>query len=164
MKYLFSMLMLAFLICSCEPETSGTGKMIQEIKTDGSPSNASIIRNPISADGAVDTINVAKMVFDDFKHNFGTVKEGDIVKHVYKFTNEGNVPLVIADARSTCGCTVPKWPKDAIEPGGKGVISVRFDTKAKTEKQSKPITIRANTNPKETVLQLHGFVTPKPTN
>ena len=135
--------------------------MIKGIKTEGKHSNADIIRNPITLGDDVDTINVAKIVFDEMKFGFGTVNEGDIVEHVFKFKNKGKVPLIISDARSTCGCTVPKWPKDPIEPGSNGVISVKFDTKSKPNKQSKPITIRANTYPRETVLHLFGNVTPK---
>jgi len=68
---------------------------------------------------------------------------------------------LITRAKSTCGCTVPEWPEEPIAPGEEGVISVRFDTKNKSGKQGKPITIIANTYPKDTYLQLLGTVTPK---
>lgn len=160
MKYLFSVLILVFIF-GCTADEQRPGKLIQGIKTDGKQSNADIIRNPITLGEELDTINVAKIEFDDKRYNFGTVNEGDIVNHVFKFKNTGKVPLVISDARSTCGCTVPKWPKDPIEPGGNGEISVKFDTKSKPKNQSKPVTIRANTYPNETVLHVGGFVTPK---
>lgn len=160
----FGILILAtFLFISCTPDgqekPNNSKKVVQEIKVGNDIKD--IIRNPVNANDKLDTVNVAKMIFKDKRYNFGTVNEGDVVRHVYKFTNEGKVPLIISKAKSTCGCTIPKWPEEPIPPGGKGEISVRFDTKNKPERQGKPITIIANTYPRETRLQLQGFVTPK---
>lgn len=120
---------------------------------------ASIIRNPITADSEqIDTTRLAKLAFEETRHNFGTVEEGAIVNHEFAFTNEGTVPLIISDVRSTCGCTVADWPREPIEPGGSGVIPVRFDTKNKTGIQSKPVTITANTLPSKVNLFLNGRV------
>ena len=163
MRFLVLALLIAFLSFSCTGDTeqapAKSEKVVEEIKPGTSMKD--IIRNPVDADQTVDTTNVAKLVFENKRHDFGTVNEGDIVRHEYKFTNEGKVPLIITNAKATCGCTVPKWPTDAIPPGGSGSIEVRFDTKNKPNRQGKPITVTANTYPKETYLQLKGFVTPK---
>lgn len=120
---------------------------------------ASIIRNPITADTEqIDTSQLAKLAFDETRHNFGTVKEGAIVNHEFVFSNDGSVPLIISDVRSTCGCTVADWPREPIPPGGTGTIPVRFDTKKKVGVQSKPVTITANTLPAKTNLFLNGRV------
>lgn len=137
---------------------SQSEKSVQEIKADGPISNADIIRNPVTADGPIDTVNVAKMTFEETTFDFGQVKEGDIVKHTYKFMNTGKVPLVISDARSTCGCTVPTWPDQPIAPGEGGEIAVQFNTSNKGREQRKPITITANTYPATTIVHLKGFV------
>ncbi len=154
-----------FLIVSCGNESAFAEKnekdSVKAIKVDPDKSIAEIIRSPVNANEPVDTVNVAKMTFDEKRFDFGTIKEGEIVNHVYKFTNTGKVPLIISDARSTCGCTVPKWPKETIEPGESGKISVRFDSKGKKERQVKPITITANTYPNQTILQIKGTVIPK---
>ncbi len=152
---------LSILACSSEDQKSAASdeKQVQGIKVEGG-SISEIIRNPQTANKPVDTTNVAKMFFEEKRHDFGTVNEGDIVRHVYKFTNTGTVPLIINNAKSTCGCTVPEWPKDPIAPGKSGEISVRFDTKGKINQQGKPITIFANTYPNKTVLQLKGMVIP----
>ncbi len=155
--------MLCVGACQSDQKKSNQSKkLVQEIKADGKISNSDIIRNPITADGPLDTINVAKMSFLENKYEFGTVKEGDEVKHTFTFENTGKAPLLISDARSTCGCTVPKWPKTPIPPGGKGEINVVFKTKGKQNKQQKPVTISANTYPPQTVIYLSGIVTPKP--
>lgn len=157
---IFLFITLSSILCfGCQPEKKADMKRVEEIN--GVPNAADIIRNPISAKGNSDTTNVAKMVFEKTEFDFGTVNEGDKVKHTFKFKNEGLQPLLIGDARSTCGCTVPKWPKEAIAPGGTGKIDVVFNTTDKPDKQHKPITITANTFPSKTVLHLRGMVTPK---
>ena len=92
------------------------------------------------------------------KFEFGVVDEGEVVKHLFKFTNTGNEPLLISNCKGSCGCTVPTWPKQPIPPGGTGEIKVEFNTKGKPSKQSKRVTVTANTNPSETFLEVTGDV------
>lgn len=155
-------LVLAVFLFGCQQNRfSQSEKSVEEIKAEGPISNADIIRNPVSADAPTDTVNVAKMAFTETAFNFGEAQEGDVVKHTYQFTNTGKVPLIISDARSTCGCTVPTWPKEPIEPGTSGEISVEFNTKNKHREQKKPIIITANTYPARTTVYLEGFVHPE---
>lgn len=155
-------LLLAICLIACrDSQPTGTEKTVQEIKTAGPISNSDIIRNPVSAEGPVDTVNVARLTFDEARYDFGEVPEGEKVEHTYTFTNTGRVPLIISNARSTCGCTVPTWPKTPIAPGETGAITVAFDTSGKPNRQSKPVTITANTYPANTVVYLEGFVQAK---
>lgn len=159
---IFSFFSLLLLINACSKDSSAAGDdEFQSTAVDGVITNADLIRNPVSADGLVDTINVAKMTFTEVDYNFGSVETGDVVKKEFSFTNTGKVPLLIGDARSTCGCTVPDWPKEMIQPGESSVISVVFDTKNKSGRQVKPVTITANTYPVATKLRLIGEVTEK---
>jgi len=155
----FSILLL-FAACKEENKTKVQEKTVTEIKEQGEISNADIIRNPVSANSPTDTVNVAKIVFEEHVHEFGTVNEGDVVEHTFNFKNTGKIPLVISNARSTCGCTVPQWPKDPIEAGGSGNIKVKFDTKGKKGNQKKPVTITANTYPQKTIVHVQGQVNP----
>lgn len=157
---LFLVLIVGLTACQ-QNRFSGSEKSVEEIKAEGPISNADIIRNPVTEAGPLDTVNIAKMDFAEEVFNFGEVKEGDIVKHTYTFTNAGKVPLVISDATSTCGCTVPTWPKVPIEPGASGEISVEFNTKNKHREQKKPIIVTANTYPARTTVYLEGFVHPE---
>ncbi|MCC6817020.1 MAG: DUF1573 domain-containing protein [Saprospiraceae bacterium] len=104
--------------------------------------------------------------FEEMVHDFGEVMEGSMVKHQYKFKNTGNEPLVISDAKGSCGCTVPDWPREPVPPGGTGVINVQFDSKGKGsddgQKQSKRVTVTANTNPAQTYLTISGVVKKDP--
>lgn len=122
---------------------------------------SSIIRNPATANQPLDTVNVAKISFAEEEFNFGEVEEGEEVVHVFRFTNTGKVPLLITDARSTCGCTVPSYPREAIAPGAGGELKVVFNTLNKQEAQRKEVTITANTVPSQTKVALVGFVKPQ---
>ena len=84
------------------------------------------------------------MTFAETKHDFGNIKQGDIVEHVFKFKNTGNAPLVIKQVDVTCGCTTPEWPKEPIAPGKSGTIKAVFNSAGKMGQQNKVITVQSN--------------------
>lgn len=152
------------LLTACQPtNTNGSiGGSDSAARVDGQVSNADLVRNPVSGDGSIDTNQLARISFDQPSHDFGPVDEGAVLSHSFTFTNTGNIPLLIGDARSTCGCTVPDWPRSPIPPGGKGEILVKFDTNNKPGKQQKPVTITANTFPAQTQVFIRAEVDPSP--
>jgi hypothetical protein len=99
--------------------------------------------------------------FEEESFDFGKANEGDVVTHVFKFTNTGKEPLTIADAKGSCGCTVPTWPKESVAPGATGEIKVVFNTSGKPGQQSKRVTVTANTVPTDSFIEIKGMVTPK---
>lgn len=101
--------------------------------------------------------------FEETEYDFGTIKEGQKVTHVYKLTNTGTVPLIIQDAKPSCGCTAPDWTKTPIPPGGEGFVKAEFDSNGKPNAQNKTITVTANTWPKQTKLSFKAMVLPKAT-
>lgn len=101
--------------------------------------------------------------FTKIEHDFGTIEEGKTVEYSYTLKNTGEAPLIIQDARPSCGCTVPDWTKQPIPPGSSGFVKAKFDSKGKPGIQNKTITVVANTYPKQTVLRFKAMVTPKPT-
>lgn len=126
----------------------------------GDGGNNSLINNPATASNADGTLQVeaAEIKFDTTTFDFGTVTAGEVVTHVFNFTNTGKGPLVISKANASCGCTVPDYPRDPIMPGGSGKISVQFNTTGKLGAQNKTVTVTANTNPSNTELILTGKV------
>jgi hypothetical protein len=96
--------------------------------------------------------------FDEMSHNWGKIKEGEKMTHIFKFTNTGNNDLIISDARGSCGCTVPEWPKEPIKAGKSGELKVIFDSKGKVGEQSKTVTVTANTDPANTTIMIKGSV------
>ena len=69
-----------------------------------------------------------------------------------KFKNTGNEPMIISNAKGSCGCTVPQWPKEPIAPGESGEINVQFNSKNKTGAQNKRVTINIDIYPSEMKL------------
>ena len=96
--------------------------------------------------------------FEEIEFDWGTITQGDKASYVFKFTNTGNEPLIIKNAKGSCGCTVPQWPKAPIAPGEQGEIKVVFSSKGKMGKQSKRVTITANTDPGMSYLNLKGNI------
>ena len=99
--------------------------------------------------------------FEEMSYDWGKIKEGDKMTHIFKFKNTGNEDLIISDARGSCGCTVPEWPKEPIKAGKGGEIKVVFDSDHKAGPQSKTVTITANTDPSSIVLMIKGIVDAK---
>jgi hypothetical protein len=99
--------------------------------------------------------------FTTVDHDFGTIKEGDVVEYTYRVKNTGEAPLIIQNAQPSCGCTVPEWTKEPIPVGGEGFIKAKFDSNGKPNLQNKTITVTANTWPKTTTLRFKAMVTPK---
>src|SRR5688572_27672382 len=95
------------------------------------------------------------MTFEKTSHNFGKITQGEVVEYEFRFKNTGDADLIITNAKSTCGCTVPDWPKQPIRPGESGNIKVKFSSEGKDPGQTiKPITITANTNPNQNELSI----------
>lgn len=100
-----------------------------------------------------------KLKFNKVEHDFGIIKQGDIVKETFRFTNVGSVPFIITNAKTTCGCTVPKYPKNTPIPSQEtGEIIVQFDTKGKLGQQNKAITLFSNVKGGKTVLKIYANV------
>jgi len=70
----------------------------------------------------------ASIEFDTISHNFGAVEFDGDAEVEFVFINTGKAPLLVSHVKSTCGCTVPTWSKEPVNPGKKGRIIVSFDT------------------------------------
>ena len=86
----------------------------------------------------------ANLKVADAKKSFGFVKKGEVVKIMYTFTNTGNQPLVITDAKAECSCTSIDFPKQPITPGQTNTITVSFDTKSVYDRQDRTVEIVSN--------------------
>lgn len=103
--------------------------------------------------------NAAEIVFEKEVHDFGTIEYGGNGIYDFKFSNTGNSPLIISNARGSCGCTVPKWPKEPIAKGQSGSINVVYDTK-RPGPFTKTITISSNAKTPSKVITIKGVVQP----
>lgn len=103
---------------------------------------------------------VPVMEFEKSEHDFGIIEQGTPQETIFTFTNTGNAPLVITNATSSCGCTVPNPPKEAIAPGEKGELVVKFNGSGQNQ-VTKTITVVANTTKGSELLRIKAFVNPK---
>jgi len=100
---------------------------------------------------------VAKIEFETETIDYGTIEKGADGVRVFKFKNTGNAPLIITKVKSSCGCTVPKKPKDPIMPGETGEIEVKYDTK-RVMPIRKTITVTSNAQRPTIALKIKGNV------
>ena len=93
----------------------------------------------------------AEIAFEKDVHDFGTMKQHGDASTEFVFKNTGSEPLIVANAKGSCGCTVPTWPKEPIAPGAKASVEVKYDTK-RVGPISKSVTITSNSVDQSTAL------------
>ena len=102
----------------------------------------------------------AVIEFEKNLHDFGELPQHGDASTEFKFTNTGTAPLKITNAKGTCGCTVPQWPREEIAPGESGVIHVRYDSK-RIGGINKAVMVFSNaTNSPTTTLKIKGNIKP----
>lgn len=92
--------------------------------------------------------------FSAEEHNFGTVKKGKKLKHSFYFVNSGDAPLVISNSKGSCGCTIPFFPKDPIQPGEKGQIDVEIDANNKESDKVFEVSVKVESNAENNLVKL----------
>lgn len=113
----------------------------------GMSSAAAALNDPNSVDARTKRMHdmpKTTIQFDTTKFSFGEIKEGAVVKHAFHFKNTGTNPLLISNAVTSCGCTVPSYPKEPVPPGGEGDIVLQFNSKGKHGMQHKNVLIYSN--------------------
>lgn len=98
--------------------------------------------------------NGPEIEFEKLTHDYGEVPynaSDGYVECEFRFTNTGNEPLILQKPHSTCGCTVPSWPKEPILPGESDVIKVTYRS-TKVGKINKSITVTSNAKKNSTVI------------
>jgi len=105
----------------------------------------------------------AEIKFDKLAHDFGNFPESSpVVSCTFTFTNTGDKPLVINQAVASCGCTVPEYTKNPIQPGKKGEIKVTYNGTGKFPGHfKKSITVRTNGKVEMTRLYIEGTMDEK---
>jgi len=100
--------------------------------------------------------------FEKEVHDYGTMKQHGDASTEFKFTNTGTEPLIISNAKGSCGCTVPQWPKEPIMPGQTSSIKVKYDSK-RLGPINKSVTITSNASNSPTkVIRIKGNIEAAP--
>jgi hypothetical protein len=108
---------------------------------------------------ATDTTLV--MQFESLVHDYGTIAKGSDGTCEFKFTNGGKTPLLLQNVSASCGCTVPEWTREPVQPGKGGSIKVRYNT-AIVSGFTKTVTVVSNAKNSPVILTIKGVVTDTP--
>lgn len=138
MKKVFSLLMiLAFVMAGMAQQDAAQPKKNKKVKT-------------------------PEITFETLVYDYGQINQGDNGECEFVFKNTGKADLILTNCRSSCGCTVPSWPKDPIPPGKKASIKVKYNTQ-RIGQINKTITVESNAVNDQVKLTITGNVNPKPT-
>ena len=107
-------------------------------------------------------VKTPEITFETLVHDYGQINQGENGECEFVFKNTGKADLILTNCRSSCGCTVPSWPKDPIPPGKKASIKVKYNTN-RIGQINKTITVESNAVNDRVVLKITGNVNPKPT-
>lgn len=136
MKKVFSLLIVMAFVFSAIAQDGGTANPSKKVKE-------------------------PEITFESLVHDYGNIMQGDNGTCEFVFKNTGKADLLLTNCRSSCGCTVPEWPKDPIPPGKKAVIKVKYNTQ-RIGAINKSITVESNAVNNRVVLNIKGNVAPKP--
>jgi hypothetical protein len=149
--FLFSSLLI-FTACSGEKSNDSSLVQFTDAEKAELPEGAKPSKGPMS--------KTTTIAYEEVLHDFGDVFYPSDNKYTFRFKNTGTEPLVISDAKASCGCTVPRKPEKPIMPGESGEMDVVFKPKEGQVGQevTKRITVTANTEPQQTYLDIKATV------
>lgn len=145
-------LAVAFVFVSCKENAA------EKVNENNTEMNSQATSNEMS--NQENSGKYPVMTFETKEHDFGRIAQGTNVEHLFKFTNTGEAPLILSDAKASCGCTVPTFTKDPIPPGGEGELLVKFNGSGQNQRTI-PVTVTANTQNGTERLTVKVFVEPK---
>lgn len=130
---------------------SCTNDRQQQVTTD-------LVQIPLTADKNSDKIRMPDIEVNQDYFDFGEIEQDKSIIIDFKLKNIGDAPLLIHSVKGSCGCTVPEWPKEVIEPGDDTMISVTFNSGKREGKQNKTVTLVTNAIPSTRVFTITGIV------
>jgi hypothetical protein len=145
--YLIFAALTVLFLSSCGNKTNQDGTISPDV-----------VQNPNTANGKGDLSKLPCIKFTEEEHDFGKIIEGETVSFDFKFRNTGKSDLIIADVSTSCGCTVPTYPRTPVRPGEDGIIKVAFNSVGKRGYQTKSIVVVANTQPNVTTIKIKAQV------
>lgn len=123
-------------------------------KSKNDDADVDLIRNPKSAQGYDNGVEMPAITFDSEMHDFGRLSAGESISYSFHFRNSGNADLIISSTSATCGCTVADYPRGRIAPGNDGYITVTFNSSGKSGQQYQEVTVVTNAQPARTKLKI----------
>lgn len=125
---------IGFGLVSCKKENKETQSpeaVTADSTAAGTPAPTDSAAAPVTGEAPATPVSnepSTSIALSESNFDFGKIKKGDKVEHVYEITNTGKNPLVISEVKPGCGCTAPDFTKEPIMPGKKGKITLHFDS------------------------------------
>lgn len=113
-----------------------------------------------ASDKAEESVFGPVLEFEELNHDYGTIEQGSDGTYSFVFTNAGTEPLILKNVRSSCGCTIPEWPREPINAGESSTILVKYNTN-RVGPFSKSISVYSNAQEAPVVLRIKGEVKAK---
>ena len=155
-KSIFLITALAATLVACNEKKTEESRTSPDKKTyQVSETREVVKKNTILNEVPKDSI----FTFDEYEYDFGTIKQGSVVKHSFSFTNTSDRVVTIINANASCGCTVPTYEKGKLlQTGDKGIIDVEFNSAGKSGKMLKSIRVYTDASKNPIKLKLIGIV------
>lgn len=139
------------LTCIVALALSATAQQGEKLAEERKADDQSTMEAPVSG---------PKMTLESTVIDYGDIEQGSEPVRMVKFTNTGTEPLIISNAKGSCGCTVPTWPREPIAPGETSEIKVRYDTK-RLGNINKTVKLTTNDATGTYVIRVTGKISPK---
>ena len=101
--------------------------------------------------------NAIKVLWAEESHDFGEIPQGKPVSVEFNFTNTGEEPLLIADVKTSCGCTASDYTKEPVAAGKSSKIKVTYNAAA-IGVFTKAITVNFSDAASQKILTIKGTV------
>jgi hypothetical protein len=146
-----------FTIIANSQNVFDSGK--KQVKLESTPEKIKVA-TPAKSEKKDDIVD-ATIDFESKVVDYGVIDHNSDGNREFVFTNNGTEPLIIKNAKGSCGCTVPTYPREPIAPGVTEKIKVKYAT-SRVGKFTKTITLTTNSSKKPVILTIKGEVNPAP--
>jgi hypothetical protein len=123
-------------------------------------SNQALAQVVTSPNAVTNKTSNASIKFENTSHSFGNIIEGQIARYDFRFVNTGTEPLILSNVNASCGCTTPKWPREAIGPGKSAIITAEYNSQGRPGTFTKSIFVKSNGG--DVTLTISGNVVKEP--
>ncbi|TXF77259.1 DUF1573 domain-containing protein [Chryseobacterium sp.] len=149
-------------LTGCKKNEKADQIIVNETSTEmpAEPAPAPAVATPEEMVKEAQSKPLTTLALSENQFDFGKIKKGETVQHIYEVTNTGTNPLIISQVKPGCGCTAPEYTKDPILPGQKGKITLKFDSSSFDGMVNKQAEVYANVEKTPIVITFTANIQP----